>query len=267
MSTAQDVMDAAYRAQQDAGPRPQRAPIDASTGTVINTPSPTLHSAIIRHIDGFNEATAPYLKPGEEAFDTARDAVQKVIDARKAVAQNSAWHPDKQLLEIADLALRMRAKSLKAFDSARNRMLQGLKALDESLNAPLREDANVSSTINTEVREHLKNLKSGERTKLLDQAMKDGDQVTLRACLSAPGYLSGLSETERKLRVHAYHVMSQPEVAQRASAMRRAVELIETNGPLVMPQIELALGGKGSWQKVEQARKRDTAARNALKTA
>ena len=58
-----------------------------------------------------------------------------------------------------------------------------------------------------------------------------------------------------------------PELAKRLSVMEKARDLIHTNGTLVIAQIELAMGGKGSWVRVQRSRELHNAADDALKLA
>jgi hypothetical protein len=254
-------IDAAYQRQLN---RPEYGLIDKDAGTAITMPSPSLDPRIISNIDGYNDETKGYVQPALDAFETCHNGIQHVCDARRKVAQNTAWSEERRLIEIAKLADARQMAAAKAFDGARKRLEQGITALDESLNRPLTQDANAGS-INGEVREHLKNLSREERQRLLDGASQTQDLLTLRAVLSGPGYLSGISEDERKLRVNAFHRMTQPQIAQRADVMRKALELIDTRAGLLFEQFERAMGGTGSRAKVAQARQRHLAAEDALK--
>ena len=252
-------IDAAHR---DPGSRPNLRRSD--TGPALTTPTPSLDPRIVSNIKGYGDATKGYVQPAFDAFEKAYKGIRDVIDARKHVGQNTAWSPERRLLEIATLAENRQLAATKAFDSARTRLESGLAALDESLNKELTEDSNAGA-VNGEIRQHIEKLTHPARQKLLDEAFKARDARTIRAVLSAPSYLTGISDDERKLRTRQFHRMTQPDVAQRADVMRKAVELIDRNAGLLFEQYEAALGGLGSWRKVQEARDRDKAARDALK--
>jgi len=226
----------------------------------LSAPTPSLDPGNIDHIA--DEQTAPYVSVARDALKVAHEGIQSVIDARRTVATNTAWSDDAKLLRVAELADTRQERATKAIDSAVTRLTQGITALETSLNAPLTQDSN-AGPINSEIRAHMKALSSAERSKLLDAA----DQTTIRAVLSAPGYLSGISEEERALRVNAFHRATQPEVAKRADVMKKALSILETNGPLVLTQIEQAIGGAGAWHKVSRARAMVKKSEEALKLA
>jgi hypothetical protein len=250
--------------------RPDFGSGSRSAGPIVDkglmAPTPSLHPACIRAIKGFDDTTAGYVAPAMEAFETAHAGTQSIIDARAKVMLNDAWSPERKLLELAGLAEKQQLRATKSFDAARTRLIQGRTALEESLSKPLTQDAN-AGTINSEIRVHMKSLKTEDRHKLLDEATKAQDATTLRAVLSAPSYLTGISEDERALRISMYNRMTQPAIAQRVDVMRKAVELIENRGPMILTQVEAALGGKGSWHKIAAARTRQRAAEDAVRVA
>lgn len=256
-------IDAAHRRPQD---RPKRDVIDKNSGTAIFRPSPSLNPLIISNIDGYNDETKGYVQAAFDAFDTCHKGIQHVCDARQQVEKNTAWSSERRLLEVAKLAEKHQTSAAKGFDEARNRLERGIAALDESLNKGITQDAN-AGTINGEIRDHIKGLKRDERQKLLDEAVRTNDVLTLRAVLSGPGYLSGISEDERKLRINMLNRISNPTIAQRLDVMRKALEFVDSNAGLLLDQFECALGGKGSWAKVQQARQRQVAAEDALKVS
>lgn len=266
MATPQETMEAAHRyaqQQQNPGPRPERRPIDKNTATAITRPTPSLDPRIVSNVEGYNDATAPYVQHTFDAFKVCHDGIQSVCDARLTVAKNTAWSEERRLLEVSKLAEKKQTEATKAFDASRKRLEQGIAALDESLNKDIAQDANAGS-VNSEIRAHMKGLKRDERQKLLDSAFETNDMLTLRAVLSGPGYLSGISEDERKLRINRFHRMTQKDLAQRADVMKRALELIDSHSGLLFEQFEKAIGGTGSWQKVTVARQRVKAAEDAL---
>jgi hypothetical protein len=147
-------------------------------------------------------------------------------------------------------------------DSAVKTLMQGIKSLDESLSKPLQ--AGADNTISAEIRAHAKALSSEDRRALIINAMDKGDTKTLNAILGAPFYLSALDEGMQAHFTREWNIKQTPEIAKRVDVMRRALELVTTRGPLVITQIEEALGGRGSWAKVSAARLRDKEARAAL---
>jgi hypothetical protein len=227
----------------------------------MSRPTPGLDPGNIKTIDGFEEHGG-YVQAALTAFDTAFKGIQSVIDARQKVARNASWTPDRQLIEVAALAEKRQDAALKAMDSAIKTLTQGIKSLDESLSKPLQ--AGTDNSISAEIRAHAKALSNEDRRALIINAMDKGDTKTLNAVLGAPAYLSGLDEVMQAHFTHEWNTKQTPEIAKRVDVMRRALELVNARGPLVLTQIEEAMGGRGSWAKVSAARLRDKEARAAL---
>lgn len=178
--------------------------------------------------------------------------------------RHSDLSTEQKILKIAEYASQRQDAATRAMDSALKTLEQGLKALDESLNKDIQQVENAGS-INGEIREHMKGLKPTERLELLNSAFEMKDLLTLRAVLSGPALLSGITEDERKLRVQMFWRLTQPELAQRADVMRAARDHVLSKGPLILTQIESAMGWK--WSKVQQAKERAKKVADALKIA
>ena len=227
----------------------------------MTRPTVGLDPGNVKAIDGF-EAHSGYVQTAVDAFDAAFKAIQSVIDARAKVSRNASWTPDRQLIEVAALADKRQETATRAMDSAAKTLMQGIKSLDESLSKPLQ--ATADHTISAEIRAHAKALSNEDRRALVITALEKGDTKTLNAVLGAPSYLSGLDEVLQAHFTRQWNEKQTPEIVKRLDVMNRALELVNTRGPLVITQIEEALGGRGTWAKVQAARERDKEARAAL---
>ena len=263
MTTAQQPVAAVHAA--NPGPRPEFYPRDPlAFQEPLTAPTPSLHPAVIEAIDGYDSSTSGYVAAAHEAFKKAHESIQHVIDARIAVTKNTDWSPEQRLLKVAELAAQRQDQATKAFDSALKRLGDGIKSFEDMLTRPMQEKSGLGS-INSEIRAHAKALKAGEREKFLNEALEQKDTSTLLALCGGTHYLSGLSRERHAMLVRQYNELTQPEAAKRLRVMLAARQHIESKGPLILTQIEQALGWK--WQKVQDARARHKAAEDVLKIA
>jgi hypothetical protein len=253
----------------------QPAPVDTNTNRPsfgpprdnreppLTQPSPSLDPRNISSIPDYDASTSGYVSAAYDAFTTAHANIQAVIDARNKVNENTAWTEDQRLLRIADFASAKQEAATRALDSAHSRLASGIKSLEESLDKPLEQQAGVG-TVNEEIRRHCKSLSDKERGELLANALSEKDAKTIVAVAGAPSYLSGLSKERHTLLTRQWNGLTQGEVVKRLGVMKRALELVDRNGPLVLGQIERALGGKDAWLRIQRAKQRDKAANAAL---
>lgn len=224
--------------------------------------TPSLHPSNIEAIEGFSDDTKGYVNAAVDALSTAYAGLAKIHEAKVATSKNEAWNENQKVLMVADFAEKTQTAITRKLDSAVASLTKGIDAMDAMLNDPIKADAERTS-ISVEIRAHIKNLTTDERLQFLTHAHETGDVETLRAILGAPGYLSGISEQERQVRTRMLHEKQSPETSSRLRVMRSALEMLERRSGLVFGEVEKALGAK--WDKVQQLRKGQSAAENALK--
>lgn len=224
--------------------------------------TPTLHSENVKQVEGYSDDTAPYLAPVMEAFDSAYLTIGKLHDARDAAERNGAWSEGQKVLVVADAAFKQQQTLLRKFDNLTKTLDQQIKSMDEMLSGPLQQKAGVGS-INTEIRNHVRDMPAEKRQKFLEDALARKDVTTLTALLGAPAYLSGLMDAEVTYYTRKYHELNHPEVVQRLTALRGAKTMVEERGPLIMGQVEKAMGA--DWGRVTALRQGNDKALEALK--
>jgi hypothetical protein len=229
---------------------------------VKTTVSPSLHPANLEAIDGFSDDTKGYINAAVDALSTAYDSLGKIHEAKAAASKNQAFNEHQQVLVVADFAEKHQTLVAQKFDSAVASLTKGIDAMDAMLNGPIKADAE-RLNVAQEIRAHTKGLSVDERQKFLSDAHDAGDIETLRAVLGAKGYLSGLTEQERQVRTRMLHEKNSPETANRLKVMRAARDMLLQRSGIVFGEVEKALGAK--WDKVQQLRKGQSAAENALK--
>lgn len=223
--------------------------------------TPSLHSETLREVDGYDETMLPHIAAAFEALDDAYLTIAKIHDARDAAKKNQAWTPEQAVLAVSEAAYKQQQRLLKKFDGLVATMDKQIAHFEQELSQPLESRAAV--TVAGEIRSYAKNLTTEERHKFLQQAIDAGDQTTVSACLGAPSYLSGLDANFAKTYVRFWHEKMNPQSAQRLKAIRGAKAHIEKVGPLIMGQVEKAMGS--DWGRVKALREGNSKALAALK--
>lgn len=228
----------------------------------INTQiTPSLHPANVESIEDYDDTTAGAVAPVLEAFRTAYQGLDDIYKARAAADKNPVLNDAARLLQVAAFAEKHQNTITRRFDGAREKLLTAIKAIDSSLNEPLKLRAERPGVAG-EVRSFVKALSTEQREKWFNERQRAGDMESLEHVLGAPPFLSGLSDDERTVRTKFYHELRKPVEAKRLKVMRAALELVETRGPLVLTQVEEAIGAR--WAKVNKLRSATSEAERAF---
>jgi DNA-binding phage protein len=222
--------------------------------------TPSLDPELIKKgIDGF-EDHAGYLQCAVDAFSLAHVTLEKIGEARRQARKNGAWTEAQQLLVVAKDAERAQERMTKAMDNAFKTLTKGIEHTEAELSKPLQTAAD--NSLSAEMRNHFKGMKSEDRAKLLSEALAENDTRVLHAVLGAHHALSGMSKVEQQVWTRRFHEQANPQVVSRLSAMQKGLAFVERNGPLVVIEVEKALGA--SWAKINKIKGASTAAEQAL---
>ncbi|SMF85669.1 hypothetical protein SAMN06265365_1706 [Tistlia consotensis] len=230
--------------------------------TVDTRVTPALHEATIKELEGYDEETAVYVAPVEEAFSDARITLGKLHDAKAAAASNEAWTEAQRVLLVSKEADKQQERLCKKFDAVHTALKKQVEHIDQQLSQPLKEKAGMGS-LNGEVRAYAKALSREDRTKMVEQAFAAGDTDTLHALLGAQHFLSGFIPEEHAFYVRKFHEMQNPALVKRLTVTRAAMRAVEERAPLIFPQIDKVLGMRRD--KVKAIAKQNEDALAALK--
>jgi DNA-binding phage protein len=204
------------------------------------TVSPSLHPANITGIAGYEEHKA-YLQHSVTAVDSAYQAVEHVMEARKKLALDESRTPKARVLMAAQMADKYMDQLQRMFESSWNQLTKGIDHSELQLSKPLEEYAGIGN-VASEIRAHLKSMTAGERVKFLGEALERGDEKTLKSVLGAPSYLSGMSELEQQHITRNYHSKNNPQMAQRVELMKQVRDKLERVRPVLLQEMERAVG-------------------------
>lgn len=222
--------------------------------------TPSLDPELIKKgVDGF-EDHAGYLQCAVDAFSLAHVTLEKIGEARRQARRNGAWTEAQQLLICAKDAEKAQDRMTRAMDNAFKTLAKGIEHTEAELSKPLQTAAD--NSLSAEMRNHFKGMKSDDRSKLLSEALAENDDRVLHAVLGAHPALSGMSKIEQQTWTRRYHEKNNPQVVSRLAAMQKTLAFVERNGPLVMTEVEKALGA--SWSKINKIKNASSAAEKAL---
>lgn len=214
------------------------------------TVTPALHPQVVLSLEEYSEETAAILDPVAEVFGVAYQSVAQTFAARAAAATNPAWNEAAQVLETADLSDKLSKRAALAFDKVRATLENTVQMFEKALAEPVTVKA--GTVVSTEIRAHLKGLDPEKRHMLIMSAINAGDEATVTSALGAPPYLSGLTDTMQKVLLERWHERSDPHRVVRLKAARAGLEQINTKGPLLLTQMEKAIGAP--YHKVRELR-------------
>jgi len=207
---------------------------------VKNRVSPTLHPGTITSIPGYEQAKG-YVQHATTALDAAYQAVEHVMEARQKLQLDESRTQKARVLMAAQMGNQYLDKLQKSFEASWDKLSAGIEHTDKALSQPIEEYAGIGN-VATEIRAHLKNMTSGERTQFLFDALERGDERTMKSVLGAPSYLSGMSDIDQVRVTRDYHSKNNPEMAHRLEVMRQVREKLEKAKPIIFTEMEKAIG-------------------------
>lgn len=224
--------------------------------------SPALDPETYRAVENYNEDTRGYVDGVVNAFNDAYVTVGKIWDARKLADSNGAWNEQQKIMIVGKEADKQKDRVLTRLARAERDLTARITHTESELSKPLTERAGLGS-LNTEVRSFARGLDHPQRHKFIMDAIESGDSPTLEAVLGAQPFLSGLTAGDHAHYLRTHHVRKNPQLVVRLDLMKRFMDLIERNGPVVHTQFAKATGaGPAQVSAVSLANDRAVAALN-----
>jgi len=157
---------------------------------------------------------------------------------------------DEEFAEAAATALDRAAQVVDRRLASLNRSRDGL----ETRVAEALKDTAHPPAVHAEIRAHLKGLSDSKRVSWLMSAAKRGDKATMHAILSAPAFLSGLTEEQVALaRNEAARAVAAQDFEQ-LQALQNVIAAVEqAGGKIVLRTGELARYRNGTGARVGRA--------------
>lgn len=203
--------------------------------------SPAIDGELIRLMDGYDDETAQFVGPVANLFDSARQSLSKLNDARELWQSNPAVTKEGAVLIVAKEAQALQTKVLKYYELVTRDLEANISHTEAQLAEPLIELAG-RGAVNGEVRAYARSLDRKGREGLMRQALDNNDEATLAAVLGAQPFLSGLSLLDQQHFLRKYHERKRPDLVRRLDVMRRAQERLHDSRPILFAQFARAVG-------------------------
>jgi hypothetical protein len=192
-------------------------------------------------IQDYDDDTASYVSGAKSAFTEAFTSLRAIHDAKAAVADDPTLNEAGQLLKVDDFAQkRMLSKVYPLWDTASANLNDKVAVWEKEMTKEVVSKA--SQQVSSEVRAHMKGLKTGERMAAISQAIRDGDEVVASAVLGAPAMLSGLDDEMKGILLREYHERFNPALAKRLRAVTAARDLIDGRMGVLKKEVAKAVG-------------------------
>lgn len=218
-----------------------------TTPAIKTAISPALDPDTYRAVEGYNDSTRGYV---DDVVSTMQDiyiTLGKLVDARKLADSNPAWSDEQRVLVVGAEAAKQKERLAGRLDRAVRDLGTRIAHTEGELLKPVQQAA--AGPLAAEVRGHFKSLNSGERSKLIQEALASDDEATLQAVLGAQPFLSGMTAVDRDHFMGLYHAKKQPQLVARLDFMRRIRDTMDrsgANGPAFHRSFERVVGAAPS---------------------
>jgi len=156
-------------------------------------------SKIFEHKAGGERVEDVTLVALEQAMGAARKLCEQAASVRDAIMGDESATVAARKIRTAEVVKRLATSAAKKLDAARATATADLAAIAKSTNAPARV-AGSTDAFEGEIRAALARMNEATRSAAVAEAIRTGDAVTVRAVLSGPHFLSGMSHLEREMR-------------------------------------------------------------------
>lgn len=209
--------------------------------------SPALDPETYLAVDGVNDSTRGYVDDVVSLMNDSYATLGKLHAARDLVDSNSAWTAEQKILMMSAEATKQKNRLAQKLDRTVRDLDSRIAQTESDLLQPVQQAA--AGPLAAEVRQHLKTLNNGERSKLIRDALATNDEGTLQAVLGAQPFLSGLNAVDRDHFIGLYHRQRQPHLVERLDVMVRVRDLLNAsgaNGPVFHKAFEKVVGASPS---------------------
>ncbi|MCK7543054.1 hypothetical protein MLC59_02580 [Marinobacter bryozoorum] len=194
------------------------------------------------------------------AHDTARNAAERILAARKVALANTLQTESKNIEEFSKAHEKAFNAASGKLDNAIQYARQAITDIEQQLNAPV--DAPKNAGTASDIRNHVKHLDREQRSAFVADAMANNDHETLTAILSAPAYLSGLTPAQHQHHKTEFKKRQNPELFSRLDLLKKTEARVTSAGSKLVELSGQIHNHDAS--KLKAAKEADERARKAL---
>lgn len=200
--------------------------------------SPSLHEERVFALapDEHDEVRG-YLKDSSEFLSSTRTALTNIDTAYRALMLDKSIPPDERTKRLEDAVSKAFTKAYTAHGAAIEAVMKKIDHTEGLLNKPLEVQSETRRSI--ELRGVLREMKSGERSKLIQAAISaDKPSVAQRelldSVLGAHHLMVGITEVEQAGHIRTYNEKTQPQIQRRLDLMKKSLAILGSIDPLTI---------------------------------
>jgi hypothetical protein len=255
------VKDLAAQLQPPQKLKPIGAPgKPTATGAVAPPPFTVpadFHPDVVKHIAGdAYEDLRSVLGETETALSAASQALSDIHKAYLDTGRRPKITEEDRIDRVAPAAFETQQKVARKIDAARANLVTSAEALDRQLSTAI--NGSSLGGVAAEIRAHVRGMsdpkRPGERLAFVQNAIRDGDTVTVRAVLGsdAPAYLSGIDPKMRDALVRVWNEKASPQITTRLDVQRKVIAMLDARGASFLTLVPKAFNS--DWTTVAKIR-------------
>ncbi|TIP69429.1 MAG: hypothetical protein E5X53_32695 [Mesorhizobium sp.] len=192
------------------------------TPTAI-TPPMALNGAAVLH---FADAKQPdvVLSLMARALDAGRSAAEKASQIRAALLSDTTLTEPARHLRIKQEVIRALEPALREIDAKTDAAQAEIAKIRDAIASPALPTGVLDNFVMSAVLTRLSGMKPAERSKVLAEALANGDDRTVGIVLTSPPWLSGLSQNEHDLLRARFGLQRHAEQMKRVERLEKATE-------------------------------------------
>ena len=132
------------------------------------------------------------------------------------------------------------APPMKLWGNAVDTLNNNIQSLEKELKAPVEQRA--AAFMGTEIRSYFRAMDTGPRMVAIQQAINDGDDITVTAVLGGKAYLSGLDPEMADSFLMEWQAKQRPVESKRLRAMKKAADLLNDRVKVLRKEWTKAVG-------------------------
>ncbi|MEJ7927128.1 hypothetical protein WG908_10225 [Sphingobium sp. AN641] len=215
--------------------------------------SPSLDPSAMSLVEEYDDDTRPLLGAAETLLSQAHKAIGAIHDCKEAVKGNLTLNDFARLVAVDDQAGKLMTPVFQSWDRVTGVLDANIAKFEAELNQPVEQRATASMA--SEIRTYFRGLKTGERMVAINQAIRDGDEITVTAVLGGRPYLSGFDAEMSAILLKEWHAHAQPVKAKQLRAMQRAKQILEERSGILKREWRSAVGVHEEYDEDRQGRR------------
>ncbi|MCC6295787.1 MAG: hypothetical protein IT469_03660, partial [Pseudomonadales bacterium] len=207
--------------------------------------SPGLHPDTVGHLlkavpAAYRTGVAPDIESARAMVAGVYSDLSRLYDLRSKLSADPTRTEQNRTLEMSRAAESVFKRAAAQLDKRTDALRDEISALTAELAAPLQPKP--GDALSGEIRGYLRSLPEAERMAAVNSAVDSGDAVTAIAALSAPAFLTGISDDLHRGLTEQWHRRQNPAAAARLELLVALRGRLMDHGGLLHGAVQKAVG-------------------------